>query len=59
MQMSEKLVVDATTETGQVAEKGVESLVRRAWSVMEAASEKHAPSRYLSDQAMRTIQGKE
>ena len=55
--MSEKLVADATVETAQVAQKGVEGLVRKAWSVMEAASEKKAPSQYLSDQAVRSIQG--
>ena len=55
--MSEKLVADATVETAQVAKKGVEGLVRKAWSVMEAASEKKAPSQYLSDQAVRSIQG--
>lgn len=54
--MSEKLVADATVETAQVAKKGVEGLARKAWSVMEAASEKKAPSQYLSDQAVRSIQ---
>lgn len=55
--MSEKLIADATTETARVAEKGMESLVRKAWSVMEAASEKRAPSQYLTERAVSSIRG--
>jgi hypothetical protein len=55
--MVEKLVTDAAVKTGQRVEKGVEGLMRKAWSVMEAASEKKAPSQYLSDRAVRSIQG--
>ena len=43
----------------QVVEKGVETLVKKAWSIMDAASEKVMPSQYLSDRAIRSIQGKE
>jgi hypothetical protein len=57
--MSEKLAVDAAVKTAQVAEKGLESLVKKAWSIMDAAAEKKTPSQYLSDQAVRSIQGKE
>jgi hypothetical protein len=57
--MPEKLIADATVETAQAVEKGVESLIKKAWSIMDAASEKKAPSQYLSDQAIRSIQGKE
>lgn len=55
--MSEKVVADAAVKTTQVAEKGVEGLLRKAWSIMEAASEKKAPSQYLSDRAVRSIRG--
>jgi hypothetical protein len=57
--MPERLVADATVKTAQAAEKGVESLVKKAWSIMDAAAEKTTPSQYLSDQAVRSIQGKE
>ena len=43
----------------QVVEKGVETLVKKAWSIMDAASEKVMPSQYLSDRAIRSIQGEE
>jgi hypothetical protein len=55
--MVEKLVTDAAVKTGREVEKGVEGLIRKAWSVMEAASEKKAPSQYLSGHAVRSIQG--
>ena len=57
--MSEKLVADATVKTARATEKGVEGLVKKAWSVMDAASEKQAPSQFLGDRAVRSIQGKE
>ncbi len=56
--MSEKLIADATVKTAQTAEKGAESLIRKAWSVMDAASEKKAPSQFLGDHAVRSIQGR-
>lgn len=57
--MPEKLIADATVKTARVAEKGLESLIKKAWSIMDAASEKKTPSQYLSDWAVRSIQGKE
>lgn len=57
--MTEKLVADATVKTAQTAEKGLESLVKKAWTIMDAAAEKETPSQYLRDQAIRSIQGKE
>ena len=57
--MSEKLISDATMKVVQTAEKNVESMVKKSWSIMVAASEKKTPSQYLSDQAIRSIQGKE
>jgi len=57
--MSEKLIVDTTKKTVRAAEKGLEGLIRKAWSIMDAASEKKTPSQYLSDRAIRSIQGKE
>lgn len=57
--MTEKFVTDATVKTAQTAEKGLESLVKKAWTIMDAAAEKETPSQYLRDQAIRSIQGKE
>ena len=57
--MSEKLIADATLKTAHTTEKGVEGLVKKTWSVMDAASEKKAPSQFLGDHAVRSIQGRE
>ena len=56
--MPEELIAEAV-KTAQAAEEVVESLIKKAWSIMDAASEKKAPSQYLNDQAIRSIQGKE
>ena len=55
--MSEKMVVDATTKTVQTIERGAEALVKKAWSILDAASEKKKPSEYLRPEAIRSIQG--
>ena len=57
--MSEKLIADATVKTAQAAERGMERLVKKAWSIMDAAAKKETPSQYLSERAVRSIQGKE
>ena len=57
--MSEKLVVDAAVKTAHAVERGAEALVKKAWSVMDAAAEKQKPSEYLSRRAVRSIQGKD
>jgi hypothetical protein len=57
--MSEKLAIGATKEVVTQTGRALEQTVRKAWSIMDAASEKQAPSRYLSDRAMSSIQGKE
>ena len=49
-----KAVADGAKETARAAEK----LVKKLWSIMDAASEKKAPSDYLSAQAIQSIQGK-
>ena len=57
--MSEKLIADTTVKTARATEKGAEGLVKKAWSVMDAASEKKTPSQFLGDHAVRSIQGRE
>ena len=52
--MLEKTVADAVVTTAKVVETGL----KKAWSILDAASEKKAPSEYLSKNAMSAIQGK-
>jgi hypothetical protein len=56
--MPEKFITDVATKTVQVAKEGLERFVKKAWSIMDVASEKRMPSQYLSDQAIRSIRGK-
>lgn len=51
--MLEKTITDATTTTARV----VETALKKAWSILDAASEKKAPSEYLSQNAISAIQG--
>lgn len=55
--MSEKIAVDAAVKTADATRRGLETLVRKAWSIMDAASEKQMPSEYLTERAVRSIQG--
>lgn len=55
--MSEKLVVDVTKKTADAARRGLETFVKKAWSIMDAVSEKRRPSEYLREQAVRSIRG--
>ncbi len=49
----EKLAVDATFDVARAAA----STVKEIWSVLDAAAEKPAPSRYLGAKAVQAIQG--
>ena len=53
--MLEKTVTDVALTTAKVVEAGL----KKAWSILDAASEKKAPSEYLSKKAIGAIQGKE
>ena len=50
-----KFVADAAMQS---LKAGVE-VVRKAWTLMEAAAEKQPPSEILSQSAVRRIQGQE
>ena len=56
------MTVEATTkaagDTARATVRGLEGLLKRAWSLMDAASEKKTPSDYLSSRAIQSIQGK-
>ena len=54
----EGMVVDASVKTAKQVEQGVERVIRKVWSVMDAAAEKLPPSSFLSESAVRSIQGK-
>jgi len=53
----EKMAADATMKTAETAKRGVERLVKKAWSVMEAATEKEKASQYLSEKGIKAMQG--
>ena len=48
-----------TATVGAIVLLFIVGLVKKAWSVMDAASEKKAPSHFLGDHAVRSIQGRE
>ncbi len=50
---TEKLVGDAAT----TALKVTESAIKKAWTIMDAATQKERPSQALSPQAIKAIQG--
>ncbi|GAB4156546.1 MAG: hypothetical protein Fur0021_24870 [Candidatus Promineifilaceae bacterium] len=53
-----KIAADATMKAAETAKRGLEGLVKKAWSVMEAAMEKEKASQYLSEKGIKAIQGK-
>lgn len=56
---AEKFAADAAFKTAQAVEKGAEQLIKKVWSVMEAAAEKPKASEYLSPTGIRALQGKD
>jgi hypothetical protein len=54
----EKAVVNEAVKAAQTTLKTVENGMKKAWSVMDAASEKQRPGEVLSQQAVRAIQGR-
>jgi hypothetical protein len=56
----DKAITETAQMTSDVVKTGVkvtEAAVKKAWSIMDAASEKRAPSEYLSQHAIKAIQG--
>lgn len=45
------------TETARTGTKIAEAGVKKAWSILDAASEKKPPSEVLSQKAVRAVQG--
>jgi hypothetical protein len=59
MTMIEKAATDAGIQAAKAAEKGAEHLVKKVFSIMDAAAEKQTPSQYLSEAGIKAVQGKE
>jgi hypothetical protein len=53
----ESTVVKATKEAANMGTRVVETAVKKAWSIMDAASDKRSPSEILSKNAIQAIQG--
>lgn len=51
--LPEKMAYDTGMETA----KQVDASLRKAWSIMDAAREKPAPSQYLKPGTIKAIQG--
>ena len=53
--MIEKTITDAVKTTSRLVETGM----KKAWSILDAAVEKQPPSEALSKRGIRAIQGKQ
>jgi U3 small nucleolar ribonucleoprotein component len=47
----------AATDAAKTALKATEAVLKKAWSLMEAATQKERPSEALSPKAIQAIQG--
>lgn len=56
--MTTDWVAKEAADVTRTAVKESINLVKKAWSIMDAASEKSPPSDYLSPRAVQSIQGK-
>ena len=54
----ESIVAKATKDTVDKSTRVIETSVKKAWSIMDAAVEKKAPSEQLNKRAMSAVQGK-
>lgn len=50
-------IVSDTLSASKTAVRETEKLVKKAWSIMDAASEKQQPGECLSSKAIQSIQG--
>lgn len=56
--MSVEIVAKGMLDAAQKSAKEGVNLVKKVWSIMDAASEKKTPQEYLSSEAIKSIQGK-
>jgi hypothetical protein len=57
-EISEK-AVKAAADVSQTTIRIIEGTIKKAWSILDAASEKKPPSEMLSPKAITAIQGNE
>ncbi|MBK8904570.1 MAG: hypothetical protein IPM53_25550 [Anaerolineaceae bacterium] len=57
--MSGDMIVRESASLAKTAVKESAHVVKKAWSIMDAASEKTHPGDYLSPKAIQSIQGKQ
>jgi hypothetical protein len=55
--MTEAMIAKEVVNAAQNVARLAESAVKKAWSILDAASEKQSPSKVLSEQAISSIQG--
>jgi len=55
--MALETAVNATKDVVNKTTKVADAAIKKAWSIMEAATEKRSPSEYLGRQAVKSIQG--
>lgn len=53
----ENKAIDTAKDVSQKGLKTADSTIKKAWSILDAASEKKPPSEYLSKRAISSIQG--
>jgi len=51
------IIENAAQDAARDAVRAVDSTLRKAWTIMDAAHEKPAPSQYLKPDAVKAIQG--
>jgi hypothetical protein len=57
--MANDAFVREAVSVTKTAVKETENLIKKAWSIMDAASEKAQPSEYLSPKTIQSIQGRQ
>jgi hypothetical protein len=57
--MPAEVVAKEAADVAKTAVKEATNLVKKAWSIMDAASEKRPPGDYLSPKTIKSIQGKQ
>jgi hypothetical protein len=54
----ENTAAKAATDTVKTGTRMVDTAIKKAWSILDAASEKRPPSEVLSEKAVSAIQGR-
>jgi len=58
VKMTNSKIIDTGKETVRETARLAEATIKKAWSIMDAAAEKMRPSQYLSEKAIKAIQGR-